>query len=80
MKKPESKKKFVISAILMAFLTIGLVLFFIEIKKNKMGNGNPWIAFAEFCVVGVSTMILCSDYWNLLGTFFSTIFGRNKNK
>ncbi len=80
MKKPESKKKFIISVILMTTLIIGCVLTFVGIKINMMGIGNPWLVFAGFCVVGVSTMILCSGMGDLFKIFFTTIFGRDKKK
>lgn len=80
MKKPESKKKFILSTILMITLSIGCVITFIGLRNNMLGVGSPWLMFAGFCVVGVSTMILCSGMGDLFKIFFTTIFGKDKNK
>lgn len=78
MKKPESKKKFIASVILMITFVIGCVLFIVGAQSNMMGVGNPWVAFAGFCIVGISTMILCSGMGELFKIFFTTIFGKDK--
>ena len=78
MKKPESKKKFIFSIILMTTLIIGCIVVFVGIKKNMMGIGNPWVVLVGFCITGISTMILCSGMGELFKIFFTTLFGKNK--
>jgi len=78
MKKPESKKKFIFSVILMTTLIIGCIVLFVGIKGNMMGIGNPWVVLVGFCITGISTMILCSETGELFKIFFTTLFGKNK--
>ncbi len=62
----------------MTTLIIGCILTFGGIRRNMMGIGNPWLVVVGFCIVGVSTMILCSGMGDLFKIFFTTIFGKDK--
>lgn len=78
MKRPESTKKFIVSVIFMTTLIIGCIIFIVGLKMNMLGNENPWLTFAGFCLAGTSTMVLCAGMGDLFKIFFTTIFGRNK--
>lgn len=79
MKKPESKKKFIVSVVLMITLIIGCTMFFIGIIRNMIGFENPWIVLVGFFITGISTMILCSGMGELFKIFFTTLFGKDKH-
>ena len=78
MKKPESKKKFIISVMLMTICVVGFIVGFVGLKQLSMGVGNKWVMFAGMCIGGTALCILCSGMGDLFKIFFTTIFGKDK--